>query len=78
MAFGMPKMLENMDPEMRAEYEEMTKKKAKKAGGRDPNAVAAADTIQNFDLAGYLAGSQTKGRGGQASDGNDIRERKRG
>jgi hypothetical protein len=74
--FGMPKLMENMDPEMRAEYEEMQKKgpmsgltKAMQGGG------GASSAAENFDLAGYLAGSSK-------SSGNDrgtesIRERKR-
>jgi ER membrane protein complex subunit 7 len=78
--FGMPKLMENMDPEMRAEYEEMQKNSPMggitKAlqGQATGGAGAGADS---FDLAGYLAGggpSQTSGRAGATGD---IRERKR-
>jgi ER membrane protein complex subunit 7 len=75
--FGMPKLMENMDPEMRAEYEEMQKKspmvgigKAMQGGGGGSD---------GFDLAGYLAGNQgTEGSGAsKGSGGSGIRERKR-
>lgn len=77
--FGMPKLMENMDPEMKAEYEEMQRKspvaglsKAMQGGG-----PSAGD---GFDLAGFLAGSQSGS--GAATSGStkgtgDIRERKR-
>jgi len=47
---GMPYLLENMDPESRAEFEEMQKQ----------HTVAAnpAASLQNFDLAGWMAGSK--------------------
>lgn len=72
--FGMPKLMENMDPEMRAEYEEMQKKspmgglsRAMQGGG--------SGAAESFDLAGYLAGS---GKGSGSDRGADgIRERKR-
>lgn len=77
---GMPKLMANMDPEMRAEYEEMQKKspvgglsRAMQGGG------AGGGGADGFDLAGFLAGNQASGSSG-ASKGNgagDIRERKR-
>ena len=74
--FGMPKLLENMDPEMKAEYEEMQKKspvsgltRAMQGGG--PTSSAA----ESFDLAGYLAGSSKSTGNDRGSD--SIRERKR-
>ena len=72
--FGMPKLMENMDPEMRAEYEQMQKSspmggltRAMQGGGGNP--------AESFDLAGYLAGT-SKSSGSDKSSGN-IRERKR-
>ncbi|KIV92795.1 hypothetical protein PV10_04061 [Exophiala mesophila] len=71
--FGMPKLMENMDPEMKAEYEEMQKKtsmgsvaRAMQGGGSNP---------AEFDIAGYLAGTG-KSTGNDRSSGS-TRERKR-
>jgi ER membrane protein complex subunit 7 len=72
--FGMPKLMENMDPEMRAEYEEMQKKspmggltRAMQGGG--------GPAPEGFDLAGYLAGSSKSTGSDRGPD--SIRERKR-
>ena len=48
--FGMPYLMENMDPEMRAEFEEQSKK--------GPLAMAAGggNGLQNFDMAAWMAG----------------------
>ena len=74
--FGMPKLLENMDPEMKAEYEEMQKNspvsgltRAIQGGG------PASSAAESFDLAGYLAGSSKSS--GIDRGGDSIRERKR-
>ena len=76
--FGMPKLMENMDPEMKAEYEEMQKKSpvgaignAMQGGGGGGGGPAGG-----FDLAGFLAGSQAKSTSSSTGSG-DIRERKR-
>ncbi|KAL2423965.1 hypothetical protein ABEF95_010674 [Exophiala dermatitidis] len=76
--FGMPKLMENMDPEMRAEYEEMQKKtaiggltRAMQGGG-----AGAGGPAENFDLAGFLAGS-SKSSGADRTASEGIRERKR-
>lgn len=78
ITFGMPKLMENMDPEMKAEYEEMQKSgpmgsigKALQGGG------GGGGKASDFDLAGFLAGSQTSKSTGTESGGNSIRERKR-
>lgn len=47
---GMPYLMENMDPETKAEFEAMQKER-----GVGANPMAAA---QNFDLAGWMAGSK--------------------
>ncbi|KAI2632001.1 hypothetical protein GGR54DRAFT_12515 [Hypoxylon sp. NC1633] len=52
---GMPKLVENMDPEMRAEWEEQQKKNpmgSLMGGGQAPG----ANPMGNFDMAAYLAG----------------------
>lgn len=63
--FGMPKLMENMDPEMRAEYEEMQKKGPTAAIGRAMSGQGPASSgAENFDLAGYLAGQKKDGNTG--------------
>ena len=76
--FGMPKLMENMDPEMRAEYEEMQKKSPAGAIGRamQGGASGAGSPAEGFDLASFLAGSQAKSSSSNSGSG-DIRERKR-
>lgn len=61
--FGMPKLMENMDPEMRAEYEEMQKKGPTAAIGRAMSGQPPASSTggESFDLAGYLAGQKKDG-----------------
>lgn len=72
--FGMPKLMENMDPEMKAEYEEMQKKGPTAAIGRAMN--GGSPSGGDFDLAGYLAGS--KKDASAANEGaTGVRERKR-
>ena len=83
ITFGMPKLMENMDPEMKAEYEEMQKKSAvsgltRAMQGQGPASSAAG----SFDLAGWMAGAQqqqgsTKTSGLDAKDGGSLRERRR-
>ncbi|KAK8039173.1 hypothetical protein PG993_007584 [Apiospora rasikravindrae] len=57
--FLMPKMVENMDPEMRAEFEEQQKNNpmASLMGG---GGQQAANPMGNFDMAAFLAGSSNK------------------
>ncbi|KAF2016429.1 hypothetical protein BU24DRAFT_422767 [Aaosphaeria arxii CBS 175.79] len=52
LIFGMPKLMENMDPETRAEFEEMQKQSPLASGG----AANPAQAMQNFDLASWMAG----------------------
>jgi hypothetical protein len=44
-------LLATVDPEMKAELEEM-----QKSGSSSSQAQAAAESLQNFDLAGWMAG----------------------
>jgi hypothetical protein len=83
ITFGMPKLMENMDPEMRAEYEAMQKKSpvsglTRAMQGQGPASSAAG----GFDLASWMAGAQqqqgnTRTSGAEAKDAGSIRERKR-
>ncbi|KAF2155869.1 hypothetical protein K461DRAFT_82762 [Myriangium duriaei CBS 260.36] len=56
LIFGMPYLMENMDEETRAEFEEAQKKGplAGMTGGGD-----TANAIQNFDFASWMAGKST-------------------
>ncbi|KAJ4347847.1 uncharacterized protein N0V89_009217 [Didymosphaeria variabile] len=51
MVFGMPYLMDNMDPETKAEFEEMQKKGVMGSGNTN-----TAQQIQNFDLASWMAG----------------------
>ncbi|KAJ5381052.1 uncharacterized protein N7496_003480 [Penicillium cataractarum] len=51
MTFGMPKLMENMDPEMRAEFEQQSR--ASPLTGATTNAMTGG----GFDLAGWMAGT---------------------
>lgn len=73
--FGMPKLMENMDPEMKAEYEEMQKKGPTAAIGRAMN--GGSPSGGDFDLAGYLAGSGKKEAPSTNEGASSLRERKR-
>ncbi|KAI1093849.1 Cys/Met metabolism PLP-dependent enzyme-domain-containing protein [Rostrohypoxylon terebratum] len=56
---GLPKLIDNMDPEMRAEFEEQQKKSpmgSLMGGGQQ----ASANPMGNFDMAAYLAGQSNK------------------
>lgn len=63
IVFGMPYLMDNMDPETRAEFEEAQKSSPMAgllAGGK-------GGAAQNFDAAGWLAGQgKGKGEGGGA------------
>ncbi|KAF7542296.1 hypothetical protein G7046_g10182 [Stylonectria norvegica] len=59
--FGMPYLMDNMDPEMRAEFEAQQKSgpMAALTGGGQPG----KNPLQDFDMAAYLAGSGKKDGG---------------
>jgi ER membrane protein complex subunit 7 len=71
--FGMPKLMENMDPEMKAEYEEMQKSSSVGAVSRAMQGQGGG--VEGFDLAGFLAGRSTTGS--STGGGEGIRERKK-
>ncbi|KAK3049550.1 hypothetical protein LTR09_009218 [Extremus antarcticus] len=60
MIFGLPKMMENMDPEMKAEMEQMTSSKGPPTGA-DQAASTIQNSVQNFDFAGWMAGKTDSG-----------------
>ncbi|EAW14676.1 uncharacterized protein ACLA_000870 [Aspergillus clavatus NRRL 1] len=53
--FGMPKLMENMDPEMRAEFEKQSR--SSPITGATRNAMTGGGGPGNFDLAGWMAGA---------------------
>ncbi|KAL8702440.1 MAG: hypothetical protein Q9201_004391 [Fulgogasparrea decipioides] len=55
LVFGMPYLMDNMDPEMRKEFEEQQKKSVL------GNAAGGGNPLQSFDMAGWMAG-QTAGK----------------
>ncbi|KAH3955553.1 hypothetical protein HBH53_003900 [Parastagonospora nodorum] len=56
LMFGMPKLMENMDPEMKQEFEEMQKN-----GVLGSGTTNTAQQLQNFDLASWMAGKTDSG-----------------
>ncbi|KAI3327640.1 hypothetical protein HD806DRAFT_483455 [Xylariaceae sp. AK1471] len=63
---GMPKLVENMDPEMRAEFEEQSKKNPMNSLMTGPQSGGG-----NFDVAGFLAGQSSGSKEeSESSSGN--------
>ncbi|KAI1817564.1 hypothetical protein GGS20DRAFT_531736 [Poronia punctata] len=62
---GMPKLMENMDPEMRAEFEEQSRKSPMNSIMAGPQ--PGANPMGNFDVAGFLAGQNNQGGEAAAS-----------
>jgi len=56
-------MCDTVDPEMKEEFDKMSSKSP--MTGKD----GAANQIQNFDLAGWMAGGNKGGSGGSGSGG---------
>jgi hypothetical protein len=67
---GMPYLLENMDPETKAEFEAMQKQQ----GGIASNPAAA---VQNFDLAGWMAGTSSPAPSTAVEKGPNEGQRRR-
>ncbi|KAL1998017.1 hypothetical protein VTN02DRAFT_199 [Thermoascus thermophilus] len=59
VTFGIPKLMENMDPEMRAEFEKQSRSSPLSNAGR--NALTGGPGPgANFDLAGWMAGATSE------------------
>ncbi|KAL7951002.1 hypothetical protein V8C42DRAFT_308225 [Trichoderma barbatum] len=58
IVFGMPYLMDNMDPELRAEFEE--RQKESPMNNIMANAQGGQNPLGNFDMAAYLAGSGKK------------------
>ncbi|KAI7091983.1 hypothetical protein KC356_g141 [Hortaea werneckii] len=67
MIFGMPYLMDNMDPETKAEFEEM-QKKSPMTGSQ-----GAGAQMQNFDFAGWMAGKGAGAEGGSSGGGSKRR-----
>ncbi|KAI4599246.1 hypothetical protein KJ359_002205 [Pestalotiopsis sp. 9143b] len=67
--FGMPKLVENMDPEMRAEWEEQQKKNPMNSimGG---GGSGGGSSMSSFDMASFMAGSSANKDDGGSSNGD--------
>ncbi|SPO03822.1 uncharacterized protein DNG_06505 [Cephalotrichum gorgonifer] len=59
---GMPYLVDNMDPEMRAEFEE--RQKSNPMNSLLSGQPSSGNPIADFDMAGYLAGSKKEKNGG--------------
>ncbi|KAE8348341.1 hypothetical protein BDV28DRAFT_143734 [Aspergillus coremiiformis] len=59
--FGMPKLMENMDPEMRAEFEKHSR--ASPISGATRSAMTGGGAPGNFDFAGWMAGAHPRAAG---------------
>ncbi|KAE8134893.1 hypothetical protein BDV38DRAFT_148665 [Aspergillus pseudotamarii] len=59
--FGMPKLMENMDPEMRAEFEKHSR--ASPISGATRSAMTGGSAPGNFDFAGWMAGAHPRPAG---------------
>lgn len=66
VVFGMPYLMNNMDPELKAEFEE--RQKTTTIGGG-----TAANPLQNFDAAAWLAGTGKKGEGEKEKGGKSAK-----
>ncbi|KAF2800468.1 hypothetical protein K505DRAFT_412963 [Melanomma pulvis-pyrius CBS 109.77] len=73
MIFGLPYLMENMDPETRAEFEEMQKSSPLAPSGENP-----AAKLQNFDLAGWMAGKTDSGPSSRGQSPAPSQSKKRG
>ncbi|KAI9853195.1 MAG: hypothetical protein M1838_000051 [Thelocarpon superellum] len=58
--FGMPYLIDNMDPEMRAEFEEQSKKSPLTGG------PAATNPLKDFDMAAWMAGTPAASSSGSS------------
>ncbi|KAK4197581.1 hypothetical protein QBC40DRAFT_231795 [Triangularia verruculosa] len=78
--FGMPKLIENMDPEMRAEWEEQQKSNPMNALMGAASGQQSAGGMGNFDMAAFLAGSSggnKEEKGGSGNNGGGSNNKKK-
>ncbi|KAH8888193.1 O-acetylhomoserine ami [Thozetella sp. PMI_491] len=75
--FGMPYLVENMDPEMRAEWEERQKNNPMNGLVGTATGQPGASPVGNFDMAAFLAGSSKKEDGGGNGGSSGKNDKKR-
>jgi len=66
VVFGMPYLMDNMDPETRAEFEE--RQKSSPVSGLLAGQQGASSPLGNFDAAAWLAGTPAKKEGGAVQE----------
>lgn len=69
--FVMPKLVDNMDPEMRAEFEAQQKSNPMSSLMGGGGGAAAANPMGSFDMASFLAGSKKDEGGAPAVEGGN-------
>ncbi|PHH58419.1 hypothetical protein CDD80_2353 [Ophiocordyceps camponoti-rufipedis] len=60
MVFGMPYLMDNMDPEMKAEFEAQQRKGGAVATIMGGAGGQSANPLGDFDMAAFLAGSKKR------------------
>jgi len=66
VVFGMPYLMDSMDPETRAEFEEQ--QKSSPVSGLLAGQQGGANSLANFDAAAWLAGTPAKKEGGASQE----------
>jgi O-acetylhomoserine/O-acetylserine sulfhydrylase len=74
---GMPYLVENMDPEMKAEWEESQKANPMNSLMGAATGQAGANPVGNFDMAAFLAGSTKKEAPAAGGAGGNGKKAKR-
>ncbi|KUI57673.1 hypothetical protein VP1G_05048 [Cytospora mali] len=73
--FGMPYLMDNMDPEFKKEWEES--QKSSPMNGLMGGQAGAQNPMGNFDMAAFLAGSSSKNNGGDSAGAKGQKGAKR-
>ncbi|CAI4218183.1 unnamed protein product [Parascedosporium putredinis] len=68
---GMPYLVDNMDPEMKAEFEE--RQKSSPMNNLLAGQASGGNPMGNFDMAAFLAGSNKKEGSGRGADDGVVR-----
>lgn len=74
---GMPYLVDSMDPEMKAEWEESQKKNPMNSLMGAATGQAGANPVGSFDMAAYLAGSGKKEAPASPAAGGNGKKAKR-
>lgn len=74
---GMPYLVDSMDPEMKAEWEESQKKNPMNSIMGAATGQSGGSPVGNFDMAAYLAGSGKKEAPSAGAAGGNGKKAKR-